>query len=82
MSLFKYIMISKEGCVFCDYARQLFELHDIEYKEFKLGVGIDQWQIDEQFPGFKTFPKIAKQYYASGKLELIGGYTELRELLE
>lgn len=67
-----YYMISKEKCVYCDMADELFEQADEEYTK----VYMDFVDFKELVPdGIKTFPFIFKD----GKY--FGGYKELNKEL-
>lgn len=76
-----YILYSKEGCIFCEYARQLFDLHDIKYSELKLNIDFTDAEIKRLYPGTTTYPRIA-EFVSVEKKNFIGGYTELRAHLE
>ena len=66
---------SKDNCPYCDKAKNLLEMKNMEYIEYKLDKDFSRDEILEWFPGVKTFPIITldKKY--------IGGYNELYDLI-
>lgn len=69
-----YTIISKEGCVFCEKAKDLLADHFIPFTEFK----IEYYEDLRDFVkanGLKTLPQV----YQNG--DRIGGYTELQQKL-
>ena len=66
---------SKDNCPYCDKAKNLLEMKNMEYIEYKLDKDFSRDEILEWFPGVKTFPIITldKKY--------IGGYNELYDLV-
>jgi glutaredoxin len=70
------VVWSKYNCSFCDQAKALLDLHDIEYEERKIGDGYTREELLESVPGARTVPQI----FIDGNL--VGGYTELKNYLE
>jgi glutaredoxin 3 len=70
------VMWSKYNCPYCDQARTLLELHDIDYEERKIGDGYTREDLLESVPAARTVPQI----FIDGAL--IGGYTDLVKYLE
>lgn len=71
----KAVMWSKYGCSYCDRARTLLRAYDIEFEERKIGDGWTREDLLEAVPGARTVPQIFLDE------KLIGGYTELNQLL-
>jgi glutaredoxin len=70
-----YTIIGRTKCTFCDKAKELLEQKGIEYKYY----GIDTEPLMKTLilaAGHKTVPIV---FDAEGKE--IGGYTQLKELL-
>ena len=64
---------TKEGCCYCDYAKKLCKIRDIEYIEKNK----DEYSLILNNDQKVTFPRIYMN-----QNELIGGYTELVEYLK
>ena len=66
------IIWSKNGCIYCDRAKELFESKGVEYEERNIEGG--KWTMEQMMkaiPSAKTFPQIVM-----GK-KYVGGYQEL-----
>lgn len=66
------IIWSKYNCPYCDQARALLALNDIDYEERKIGDGYAREDLLEVVPHARTVPQIFLDDV------LIGGYTELK----
>jgi len=67
------VVWSKNGCMFCEWAKELLADYNIEYEERNISQG--EWtreQLQEAAPGTKTVPQI----FLDGKY--IGGFTEFK----
>lgn len=64
---------TKEQCIYCAMAKELFKLRGVEYLERKLHEDFDRDQIKAMFPTQSTYPYIVLDN------KLIGGYTDLLE---
>ena len=71
----KAIVWSKDQCPFCDKAKALLKLKNIEYEERNIMHDWTKDQLLEAVPNARTVPQIF-----IGE-ELIGGYTELHRKL-
>lgn len=71
----KAIVWSKDNCPFCDQAKQLLKLKNIEFEERKIGSGWTKEQLVEAVPTARTVPQIFL-----GE-EYVGGFTELKQRL-
>lgn len=69
------IIWTKKGCTYCEYAKTLMQVHDIQYEERVLGEGWTKEQLLEAVPNAKTVPQIF-----DGDT-LIGGYEDLSKKL-
>lgn len=68
-----YTVYTKEGCTFCDKAKEILDFFNEEYDEIKHRT---QEEIETfKSYGFKTFPQI----FLGG--EHVGGYTDLESHL-
>jgi len=74
-------MYSKEGCRYCDYARSLFYIEDVEFTELKQEVDFERGDFLFLFPSNPTYPKIFVER-SDGARFLIGGYTDLIQHFE
>ena len=71
------IVWSKNGCMFCEWAKELLAEKGIAYEERNISQG--EWtreQLLEAAPGTKTVPQI----FLNGKY--VGGFTELKAHLK
>lgn len=72
----KVIVWSKYHCAYCDRAKALLELHNIDYEERRIGDGYTREDLLEAVPNARTVPQIFIND------ELIGGFTELENHLK
>jgi glutaredoxin len=70
------IVWSKYNCSFCEQAKSLLKLKNINFEERKIGDGYTKEDLLEAVPTARTVPQI----FLNDKL--IGGFTELRKYLE
>lgn len=72
----KAIVWSKPDCSFCEQAKNLLKLKNIEYEERVIGNGFTKEQLLDNVPTARSVPQIFvdEQY--------IGGYTELKKYFE
>ena len=80
----RFTIYSKPGCTFCDQAKALLEARSMVYEELILDVGQEKDSektyvpvatLKERMPTARTVPQIF-----NGDT-YVGGYTELRQLL-
>jgi glutaredoxin 3 len=69
-------IFSKENCGYCTAAKNLLRNSNIPYTEQVLDVHFTRELIVEKYSTARTFPVIVVDNY------YIGGYNELRKLLE
>lgn len=67
----KFVMYSKDGCDYCDKARDFLRSQGKELIEYKLGKDFSREMLKEVFPQAPTYPVIT----VNG--EYLGGCTEL-----
>lgn len=72
----KVILYSKDGCPYCDKAKELVKRMSIEYIVYRLDKDFTRDTIKAIFPQAKTYPVITVDGL------WIGGYTELASLIE
>lgn len=70
------VVWSKYHCPYCDQAKALLTQKGIKFEEKKIGDGYTREELLEAVPTARTVPQI----FLDGKL--IGGFTELKKLLE
>lgn len=70
------IVWSKDNCAFCEQAKALLTQKNIDYEEKRIGHGYTREQLLESVPTARTVPQIFLNE------QLIGGFTELKQLFE
>jgi len=70
------IVWSKENCPFCDQAKRLLKMKDIEFEERNINGDWTRDQLLEAVPTARTLPQIFLDD------NYIGGFTELRRHLQ
>lgn len=77
---------SKEGCKYCDMAKQLADASSIKYEEMTVGATIkhdvDRIDFMNQFPDIRTLPLIVKVDSNGEISERIGGYAEFSNYVQ
>lgn len=71
-------LYGKDGCDYCDRAKNVFEARDIQYKFYKLGVDCTKEDIQQRVGPEKKI-NVVPQIFLNGKY--LGGYIDLLELL-
>jgi len=72
-----WVIITQDGCSYCDKAKELLQSNHQEYYIYNLRGDISKWVSTlMKKANLKTVPQVFKP---DGSL--VGGYTELRELL-
>jgi glutaredoxin len=71
----KAVVWSKNGCPFCDQAKNLLKSKNIEFEERNIEVDWSREQLIEAVPNARTLPQIFLDE------QLVGGFTELRTRL-
>jgi len=69
------VIWSKDGCTFCEQAKNLLKTKGIAYEERNINHGYTKQQLLEAVPTARTLPQI----FLDG--ELIGGFSELSKHL-
>jgi len=72
----KAVVWSKDACPFCDQAKSLLKLKNIEFEERNISTDWTREQLLEAVPNARTVPQIFLDE------QLIGGFTELRKHLQ
>ena len=67
---------TKDNCSYCTNAKALMSAKGIQYEEKKLGRDFTREFLLDWFPAAKTYPIIVVDGMN------IGGYTQLKEMLE
>jgi len=70
------IVWSKNGCPFCDQAKNLLKAKNISYEERNINKDWTREQLLEAVPTARTLPQIFLED------NYIGGFTELRKHLQ
>jgi glutaredoxin len=71
----KAIVWSKDQCPYCDQAKALLTLRNIEFEERNVSHDWTREQLLEAVPNARSVPQIFLDE------ELVGGFTELRQRL-
>lgn len=53
-----FAVYTKENCVHCKQIKQIFQLKNINYAEYKLGEHFDSKSFKEEFGKNSTFPQV------------------------
>ena len=53
-----FTVYSKDGCPYCDRIKQVLELAQFSYREYKLDQHFDRFAFTEEFGGNATFPQV------------------------
>ena len=69
------VIWSKDGCTFCEQAKNLLKSKGIAYEERNINHGYTKEQLLEAVPTARTLPQI----FLNG--ELVGGFSELAKHL-
>jgi glutaredoxin len=69
----KAVVWSKPACPYCDQAKALLKMKEIEYEEKIIGDGYLKEDLLEAVPGARSVPQIILDE------KLIGGFQELKQ---
>jgi glutaredoxin len=73
-----WVIITRDDCSFCDNAKSLLEGYNRKYEVYNVQDTDDKWVLSLlKLSGITTVPQIFKP---NGTL--VGGYVELKDLLE
>ena len=53
-----FTVYSKDGCPYCTRIKQILDLCQIKYQEYKLDEHFDRFAFYEEFGGGSTFPQV------------------------
>ena len=71
-----WVIITRDNCSFCDRAKSLLQSNNRQYKVYNVQDTDNKWVLTLlKSSGITTVPQI---FRPTG--ELVGGYTELKEL--
>ena len=70
------LIYTKDGCPYCEKIKQVFQIKEWQYTEYKLGRDFTREEFLNEFPTESTFPRVL----FDGKL--IGGCTETVQYLK
>lgn len=70
-----FTLYTKDNCTYCDQAKMLLTTKGLPFKTLKLGSDITREELLAKIPTARTMPQILKDD------QLVGGYTELKSLL-
>lgn len=54
----KFVIYTKENCVYCKQVKQVFKLKDLDYEEYTLGEDFDKESFVKKFGNGTTFPQV------------------------
>ena len=66
---------TKANCVYCEYTKNLLELHKVKYDEFKLDIDFTRENLLEMYAEARSFPVVVVDGFH------IGGYEQLKTIL-
>ena len=73
-----YTIITRNNCKYCDKAKALLKTNGINFTTYNIEEGSSKWILSLMLKAdIKTVPQV---FASSGNL--IGGYSELSELME
>jgi glutaredoxin len=72
----KAVVWSKPACPYCDQAKALLKMKEIEYEEKIIGDGYLKEDLLEAVPGARSVPQILIDD------QLIGGFPELKQYFQ
>lgn len=72
----KAVVWSKPACPYCDQAKALLKMKEIEYEEKVIGDGYMKEDLLEAVPGARSVPQILIDD------QLIGGFAELKQYFQ
>ena len=53
-----FTVYSKDGCPYCDRIKQILDMCQFKYQEYKLDEHFDRFAFTEEFGGNATFPQV------------------------
>ena len=53
-----FTVYSKDGCTYCDQVKQILDLCQFKYQEYKLDEHFDRFAFYVEFGGGSTFPQV------------------------
>ena len=53
-----FTVYSKDGCPYCDRIKQILDMCQFKYREYKLDEHFDRFAFYEEFGGGSTFPQV------------------------
>ena len=53
-----FTVYSKDGCPYCEKIKEVLELGNFQFVEYKLGDHFSRFEIYEEFGGNATFPQV------------------------
>ena len=70
-----FTIYTKDNCTYCDQAKNLLRAKGIPFETLKLGEDVSREELLAKIPTARTMPQILKDD------QLVGGYTELKQML-
>ena len=53
-----FTVYSKDGCPYCEKIKEVLELGNFQFVEYKLGDHFSRFEFQEEFGGDATFPQV------------------------
>ena len=75
-----YIIYGKDNCSYCDRAKHLLEIYNLDYKYLRMSEDYTREELLELAPEAKSMPQIWN--HVKGRTVHIGGYNELVKYLD
>lgn len=67
-----FSVYTRDGCSFCEKAKNLLNQNNLQYTEYSIGKNILREEVLQKFPGIKMLPIVVD---VNGTL--VGGYEDL-----
>jgi len=72
----KIEIYGKTSCPYCDNAKQVCDIRDLDYTYLQLGSDYQLEELQQKTPGFSTFPAVFVDD------EFIGGFDQLVKVVK
>lgn len=70
-----FTLYTKDNCTYCDQAKNLLRSMSLPFETVKLGEDITREELLARIPTARTMPQVMKDG------QLVGGYSELKQML-
>ena len=77
-----FTVYSKDGCPYCDRIKQILDMCQFKYQEYKLDEHFDRFAFYEEFGGGSTFPQVLLNNKKLGRCTDTVKYLKEHNLLD